>query len=132
MRDLDRFDRMLLGVAPASSTRATFRIAQPAPTAPRESRTNARRRERYALDAGREPVIKSARPSRFIDHMDCPMCGAVKLGIEYHGELKNGTKVHQLAAHEHGLRSVTRTGNPRCLGAGMRVEFVDGNWRGVK
>lgn len=131
--DLDRFDRMLLGVSPASPTRTTYRMSTPAPQqrSPME-RTNERRRIRYALDAGREPVITSTRGSRFVDYMDCPMCGAVKLGIEFHGELMSGAKVHQLAAHAAGKRSVPDSKSPRCRGAAMRVDFVDGNWRGVK
>ncbi len=98
MRDLDRFDRMLLASSPPV--------------------------------AEREPVITSTRGGRFVDHMPCPMCGRDQLGIEYHGELMSGAKVHLIAAHTPGLRRVER-GRPRCLGAGMRVVFENGVWKGA-
>lgn len=80
--------------------------------------------------AEREPVITSKRQPRFVDHATCSMCGVTELGVEYHGELRDGTKVHQLAAHTAGMRRVERK-QPRCLGAGMRVAFVDGGWHGA-
>lgn len=119
--DLDRFDRLLLGVPPARpaalrTTAASFIARATAPTAP-------------AAPAEREPVITSKRPPRFVDHATCPMCGIDRLGVEFHGELRSGAKVHQLAAHTANMRRVD-TKQPRCLGSSMRMEFVDGNWRG--
>ncbi len=61
--------------------------------------------------------------------MACPMC-AVRIGIEAHGELMDGTKIRTVAAHSVG-RGNSRNGEPRCMAAGMRVEFV-GDWRGMK
>ena len=110
----DRFDRMLIGVAPASPTRATFRVPNAAATLPE-----------------REPVITSKRPPRFVDHTSCPMCGVTELGIEFHGTLIKGGDVHHLAAHTAGKRSV-QNGQARCLGSGMRVaRDTEGRWRAV-
>lgn len=105
--DLDRFDRMLV------STQGELSLT----TRP--------------VVVDRMPVITSARGPRFVDHMTCPLCGTDRLGIEYHGELMSGAKVHTIAAHTAGLRRVERK-QPRCLGATMRVEFVGGVWRGVQ
>jgi hypothetical protein len=111
--DLDRFDRLLL--ATPSAPRAPAPPPRPAPVARAEVR---------------EPVITSKRGPRFVDRTRCPMCGTDELGIEYHGELRDGSKVHQIAAHTAGLRRVD-TKQPRCLGAGLRVVFDEGGWRGV-
>ena len=115
MRDddqLDRFDRMLL---------IAERVAAPPPAAPQ-------------LPAprpwARTPVITSKRGSRFVDHAPCPMCGFPRVGIEYHGTLMSGAKVHTLAKHTAGSgASLSR--QPRCLGAGMRIVFEGGQWKGA-
>ena len=117
--ELDRFDRMLLGVAPASPTRATYRT----PSASRIAQLQ---------EPQREPVVTSSRPPRFVDKTTCPMCGVTELGIEFHGTLIKGGDVHQLAAHTAEKRSVQH-GQPRCLGAAMRVaRDEEGRWRAVK
>lgn len=67
----------------------------------------------------------STRGPRFVGHAVCPMCGVDGIGVEYHGELMTGAKVHQLAAHTAGMRRVDRM-QPRCLGAGMKV-----TWKGA-
>lgn len=114
--DLDRFDRMLLATAmPASS-------ASPALSSPRVAVA--------VLPAVRQPVIHSTRGPRYVDHMTCPMCGADREGIEYHGELMSGAKVHTIQAHTAGMRRVQR-GEPRCLGAAMRVVFTSSGWLGA-
>lgn len=114
----DRFDRLLGLVPPAA----------PVPSSPTP------RRALVPLSAfeerKREPVIHSTRPARFVDHAVCPMCGTDRMGIEYHGELKSGAKVHQIAAHTPNFRRVER-GQPRCLGAGMRMVFEGGAWKGA-
>ena len=114
MRNLDRFDRLL--------ERATAPAPRPvsAPVVQLVTRP---------VHVEREPVITSTRGPRFVDHMTCPMCGVEQLGIEYQGELMSGAKVNTLAAHTPGMRRVERK-QPRCLGAGVRVEFVGGVWRG--
>ena len=109
MRDYDRFDSMLLG------------SPSPAPVSPLTTRP---------VVITRIPVITSKRGPKYVDHTACPMCGVDRVGIEYHGELMTGAKVHTLAAHTAELR-YSKSGQPRCLGAGMRVEFVEGAWRGV-
>ena len=112
MADLDRFDRMLLATAtPASSVSPTSSL-------PRV----------VVADVGM--VITSKRGSRYVDHTTCPMCGVDGQGIEYHGVLMSGAKVHTLAAHTSGMRRV-QAGEPRCLGAGMRVVFEGGAWKGA-
>lgn len=103
MKNPDRFDRMALGLPP--------------PTAVPPATVTA-------------TYINSTRGPRFVDHGTCSMCGVERLGIEYHGELRSGAKVHQFAAHSEGRRSV-QSGRPRCLGAGMRVVFEGGTWRGA-
>ncbi len=77
----------------------------------------------------RQPVITSSRPPRFVDYMACPMC-AYRVGIEFHGVLMSGAKVHTIGVHSPG-RGNRRNSEPRCMGAALRVEFV-GDWRGVK
>lgn len=106
MRDLDRFDRMLL----VSQSAARPLITRPVVTE-------------------RQPVITSTRGPKYVDHMTCPMCGVERVGIEYHGELMSGAKVHTIAAHSPEMRCVMPK-QPRCLGAGMRVRFVNGAWAG--
>ena len=78
----------------------------------------------------RQPVITSKRPPRFVDHTSCPLCGIDRIGVEYHGVLMTGAKVHTLAAHTANMRRVD-TKQPRCLGAGMRVVFEGGVWKGA-
>jgi len=80
------------------------------------------------IRAEREPVITSERAPRFVAHASCSLCGVRDLGVEFHGELMSGAKIHQLAAHSPDKRSVQR-GQPRCLGSGARVQFVGGHWR---
>lgn len=127
--DLDRFDRMLLGVAPASPTRATFRttatsfVARATTPAPVHAVPPVAQLER-------QPVITSKRPPRFVDHTTCPMCGTAGQGIEFHGTLMSGAKVHQIAAHTANMRRVDRS-QPRCLGSGMRIVFEGGVWKGA-
>jgi hypothetical protein len=110
----DRFDRMLLGIASPGSL-AVARVTVPPPPRPAE----------------RQPVITSTRGSRFVDHTSCQYCGTDRMGIEFHGVLMSGAKVHQLVAHSPGVRRVAR-GQPRCLGAGMRLVFEGGVWRGLQ
>lgn len=113
MHDLDRFDRMLLaGSAP--------RTEPPAP-APQVA---------PARPAVRAEVITSKRGPRFADYTACPLCGHPRIGLEYQGELLSGVKLHTLYAHSPGSAMVQR-GKPRCLGAGMRMTFVAGGWRGA-
>lgn len=108
----DRFDRMLaLRAAPPPAPVARIQLqARPAVVE-------------------RQPVITSTRGPRWVDHMTCPMCGSEDVGIAYQGELMSGAKVHTLGAHSPGMRSV-KHGMPRCLGAGMRVVFEGGEWKG--
>ena len=75
-------------------------------------------------------VIPNKTGPRFVDYSPCPMCGAPRVGVEYHGELMSGAKVHQLYAHSEG-RGIRLRGQPRCLGAGMRVVFEGGVWKGA-
>ena len=97
--DLDRLDRVELGIKPPSP-----------------------------------PVVRAIAPvtrgPKFVDAMTCPMCNVERLGITYQGELMSGAKVHELAAHSAGRRSVAN-GQPRCLGARMRVVFENGIWKGA-
>lgn len=113
--NLDRFDRMLLAhAAAASAPPAPFTFSgSPAYTAPE-----------------REPVIHSKRASRFVDRTACPMCGTADEGIEFHGVLMSGVKVHTIVAHTAGMKRV-ETKQPRCLGSGMRMVFEGGVWKGA-
>ncbi len=72
--------------------------------------------------------IFAPRAPRYVDYMSCPLC-SYRVGIEFHGVLMSGAKVHTVGAHSPG-RGNRRNGEPRCMGAGMRVEFV-GDWRGA-
>lgn len=111
--NLDRFDRMLLGMSTpvAVVTPRAVVVAHP--------------------PVERDPVIHSKRGPKYVDHMPCPICGRAELGIEFHGELRSGAKIHTIAAHSAGARLVLPR-QPRCLGAGLRVLFEAGIWRGVK
>ncbi len=114
----DRFDRMLLGLAPVSPTRATYR-------------TPSAQRIVQLREPNREPVVSSSRPPRFVDKTACPMCGVTELGIEFHGTLLRGGDVHKLAAHTAEKRSV-QNGQARCPGSGLRVaRDAEGRWRAV-
>jgi hypothetical protein len=68
------------------------------------------------------------RGPRFVDFMACSLCGAPRVGIEYHGELRSGAKVHETATHAPG-RGNRRGEQPTCLGSKVRVVFVGGDWR---
>jgi hypothetical protein len=77
-----------------------------------------------------ERLVTTTRDARYVDRGTCPMCGVTELGIEYHGRLLTGAKVHTLASHTAGMRRV-QNGEPRCLGAGMRIVFAGGVWKGA-
>lgn len=111
--NLDRFDRMLLAHAAAASAPPFSFTGTPDYTAPE-----------------REPVIHSKRASRFVDRTACPMCGTADEGIEFHGVLMSGVKVHTIVAHTAGMKRV-ESGQPRCLGSGMRMVFEGGVWKGA-
>lgn len=123
---LDRFDRMLLA---AEASPAPVVIVSPQ-TGRQARRAGSERRSRGVAAGETAPYITSKRGSRFVDHTACPMCGIDGQGVEYHGTLMSGAKVHQLAAHTAGMRRVER-GQPRCLGAGMRLVFEGGGWKGA-
>lgn len=136
--DLDRFDRMLLAhhndpliLSPQTgrsepSRGAKARASQPAGSERRVQGVTAGE----TAAALRQPVITSTRGPKYVDHMTCPMCGTDGQGVEYHGQLMSGAKVHTIAAHAAGIRRAQR-GQPRCLGAGMRIVFVEGIWKGA-
>jgi hypothetical protein len=108
----DRFDRMFAGIVSPGSLAVARATVPPRP-------------------AEREPVITSKRGSRFVDHTSCQYCGTDGMGVEFHGVLMSGAKVHQLVAHSPGVRRVA-SGQPRCLGAGMRLVFEGGEWKGLR
>lgn len=116
-RNLDRFDLMELA---AARSRAAI-------VAPTVLRVEPPRAHRPA------PVVAIAPPNvrgpKYVDHATCPMCGTTREGITYQGMRASGAKIHELAAHSPGYRSV-RPKEPRCLGSGMRMAFVDGQWVG--
>lgn len=116
--DLDRFR-----VARSLATYTAAPVPVPSP-APRRALIPLEQ-----LKPERKPVIHSTRGPRFVDHTQCPMCGVDRIGIEFHGVLMSGAKVHTITAHTPEKRRV-EPGQPRCLGAGMRMIFVDGAWRG--
>lgn len=125
---LDRLDRLVLaGSAPraAAGTAVTS-----TPSSNRAGLAGASARPAVPTCTERAPVITSTRGPRFVDRAPCPMCPAPSVGIEAHGELRDGTKVRTLTAHSPGLGRV-QSGHPRCLAAGMRMVFVDGAWQGV-
>lgn len=66
MKVLDRFDRMI--TAAELSARV---VAEPSP-----------------------PPPPPERAPRFVDYAACSLCGCEPLGVEYHGQLKSGAKVH--------------------------------------
>ncbi len=68
------------------------------------------------------------RGKRFVDYMACPLCKAPRVGIEYHGELLSGAKVHELAKHSPG-RANRRGQLPACDASKIRVVFENGDWR---
>lgn len=115
MKTPDRFDRMLLAAAMPRVVNVPPAVPLPLPVLP-------------------VPVasayITSKRGPRYVDHTACPLCGVTELGIEYHGQLMSGAKVHQLYAHTAGKRLVLR-GLSRCLGSGVRVVFEGGVWKGA-
>lgn len=115
MKNLDRFDRMLLAAEAARVPASGPRVVNVLPAKP------------AVVDV---PYITSERAPRFVDHTACPMCGTDREGIEYHGTLMTGAKVHTIAAHTAGMRRVQR-GQPRCLGSGMRLVFEGGVWKGA-
>lgn len=126
--DLDRFDRMLtafVGRGVAAQAAVDREVAKATVDAPPRRRLVRRRG-----DDG-PSVITSKLGPRYVDHAPCPMCGVDRQGIEYHGELMSGAKVHTIAAHTSGMRRVA-PGQPRCLGAGMRMVFDDGVWKGLR
>lgn len=125
MSDLDRFDRLLLAAERSANVTAPSRAGweHPSLVVGDEPRTPS--------PAQREPVITSTRPPRFVDYTGCPMCGHERLGVEYHGELMSGAKVHTLAAHSPSMARVQNGGKPRCLGAGLRMVFEGGTWKGA-
>lgn len=111
---LDRLDRLTLaGLAPRTAPVAPLPQVVPA---------------RSAVPTSSEvDHITSKRGPRFADYTSCPMCGHERLGLEYQGELRSGVKLHTLAAHSPGAGRTTK-GQPRCLGAGMRMKFVAAGW----
>lgn len=68
------------------------------------------------------------RQKRFVDHMPCPTCGHPSVGVEFHGVLMSGAKVHELAKHAPG-RGNRRGNESVCLGSKVRVVFEHGDWR---
>lgn len=151
---LDRFDRMLLGTVPPAqpdetspqtgrserSCGAKARAGElagsgstSAPTAPRAAGAlvETRRASMPPRVVATPPYITSTRGPRFVDYTPCPMCGHERIGIEYHGQLMSGAKVHQLAAHTAGMARVAPR-QPRCLGAGMRLVFTASGWEGAR
>lgn len=112
------------------------RAAAPTFAAPGAARDRATRSAPLALAqanastgaSGAAPSIFTPRAPRFVDYTPCPMCG-YRLGLEYQGELRSGVKLHTIAAHSAGRGSV-RPGEPRCLGAGLRMVFTPSGWRG--
>lgn len=64
------------------------------------------------------------RGTRFVGHAECPSCRVPKMGITYGGELMNGTKIYEIAAHSPGRRAVVG-GEPRCKGVGHRMQLHD-------
>lgn len=119
--DLDRFDRMLL----ATESRAAASAAAPSRSGWVPSIVAA------TPEADPDPAPPIPRGPRFVDHMDCPLCKARDLGIEYGGELMSGAKVHTIRAHTEGKRGVV-SGKPRCFGSGLRVVFSNGIWKGER
>lgn len=112
-RNLDRFDRMEIA---AAQSRAAI-------VAPTVLRIDA------PVHRGSYEVAVVKRGSRFVDHTMCPMCGVDNLGVTYQGMRASGAKIHEVTAHSPGKRRVGN-GEVRCLGAGLRVVFVNGRWIG--
>jgi hypothetical protein len=113
----DRFDRMLFGLPPARPRSAPRPLVRVVP--------------RPVVEAPSPTIVGAPRGARFVDHTACPYCGTEREGIEYHGQLRDGSKVHTIAAHTEGLRRVER-GRPRCLGSGMRLTFTAAGWAGER
>lgn len=145
---LDRLDRLVLaGLAPRTVTPEAQHPqvvpARPslfaAPDAARDrattptSRAHAQARGSAGASGAAPSVptevdhITSKRGPRFADYTTCPMCGHERLGLEYQGELLSGVRLHTLAAHSPAAGRTTK-GQPRCLGAGMRMKFVAQGW----
>lgn len=120
---LDRLDRLVLA---GSAPRAVPDTEVPHP-ATAHGREHAGAPTRPVVPIGE--VIHSKRGPRFVDYAGCPMCGHHRIGVVYLGVSIKGPKMHELFAHSPGSAS-SRRGEPRCLGAGLRVVFVGGSWQG--
>lgn len=118
-RNLDRFDQMEIA---AARSRAAI-------VAPTVLRMESPARTRPARPDVPPLIVTSSRGALFVDHMNCPMCGVDRIGITYQGLRASGAKIHEVAAHSPGKRRVGN-GEVRCLGAGLRVVFVNGRWIG--
>lgn len=116
--DLDRLDRLALRGA------LSMPVVQ-ARTLPRRALVPL---SRFVEPEPERAVIE--RGPRFVDTTTCPMCGIDRIGIEFHGVLMTGAKVHTIAVHTPNMRRV-QNGQPRCLGAAMRIVFEGGVWRGA-
>jgi hypothetical protein len=118
---LDRLDRLVLA---GSAPRAGSAVSTPATSSTGLAGVPAR------------PVVPASvstfapRGPRFVDYMPCPLCGHERVGIEFHGTLMSGAKVHALFSHSMGA-ALVRKGMPRCMGSGLRVVFLGGVWRGA-
>jgi hypothetical protein len=74
--------------------------------------------------------VFTPRAPKYVDYIPCPMCAVPRIGLEYQGVLMSGVKLHTVGAHSSGRGNVGN-GLPRCLGSGLKMEFVAGVWRGV-
>jgi hypothetical protein len=121
---LDRLDRLDRLVIAGSAPRATGTANPSASTSVELAGAPAR------------PVVPASvstfapRGPRFVDYMPCPLCGHERVGIEFHGTLMSGAKVHALFSHSMGA-ALVRKGMPRCMGSGLRVVFRGGVWQGA-
>jgi hypothetical protein len=80
-----------------------------------------RKADRRAEAEPREPVITSKRGPRFVAYTFCFHCFFARVGIVAQGQLRDGTKVYELASHSQGAGS-HRSGKPLCFGAYKRIE----------
>lgn len=123
---MDRLDRIALA---GSAPRAASAVSTPTTSSTRLAGVPARSVV-TVVPTTYSTVITPTRGARFVDYMACPLCFHPRVGITFQGELRDGSKVHELFAHSMGVGMVHRD-KPRCLGAGLRVVFKDGTWQGV-
>lgn len=106
----DHFDRGFAGSTDRSDEREPSRVGRVTATAPAAAPT---------------------RGPRHVGQTPCPHCFYPN-GVTYHGELRDGQKVYQLASHSTGAGN-RRDGKPACKGAFMRLErLTDGTWKALK